>query len=383
MKLHKILTSCALIAMPSLAFAILGAGIDHEEKHVHPFKEEIEFMGYTYGSYNYLVRSRKFISGDNNRVFDLATNGFRLHQVYLQAELTPKYGVGGFVNVVVGSDAEYIDPEGIDANVFQWQNFGLASPEAYLKFNYGSTMLHAGLMLTLAGAESFVLTENTNYSRSILDGYAQPGKHIGLRLIQWLSKCTKVVFGTVNGWSSVKDAGRQTGFEIGYNYHIGDAFDLTVNYYNTNDNSVPGTSTNPIGRRSLIDIFGHFYVTEKLQLAWNLDYGRFNKAELPTGLFGRAIWKGIDGYINYEFNDRWRTSFRAEVYDDGDGFTTGVRQIWKELTLTLAYKPIKDLELQAETRHDFSSTAAFANQGGRGANNNQQSFGLAALYRFH
>lgn len=382
MKLAKILTSCALFAVPGVAVAVSISGVDREANHLHPFKEQIEFTGYTYGSYNYLVRSNKFISGVYNRAYDIATNGFRLNQVYGQAELTPEYGIGGFANVLIGSDAITTDPQGINPDVFQLRNFGLATPEAYLKFDYGKTQLHAGLILTLSGYESFVYTEDNNYSRSILDNYAQPGKHMGFRLIHWIANQWKLVFGTLNAWSSVEDAGRQTGMEAGIEYHNGDIFLLNANFFSTNSYLSDDVSNGPFGRRSLVDIFGHYNLTDNLQLAWNFDYGWQTKAELPTGAIDEAVWKGIAGYVNYQINDKWRTSFRAEVYDDGEGYTTGVRQVWKELTLTVGYELITDLELQAETRHDFSSTAAFANKGGEGANNNQQSFAVAGVYKF-
>ena len=97
---------------------------------------------------------------------------------------------------------------------------------------------------------------------------------------------------------------------------------------------------------------------------------------------GRAVWQGIAGYANYKFNDCWRISLRGEIFDDENGYRTGVRQNWREATLTVGYAPIKALEFRAETRHDFSNVNSFLSASGGSTRNYQQSYALEGVLKF-
>jgi hypothetical protein len=115
-------------------------------------------------------------------------------------------------------------------------------------------------------------------------------------------------------------------------------------------------------------------------LVASYDYGMQTKAALPNGDIAKAVWHGIVGYVNYKFNEKWRTSLRGEIFDDQDGYRTGVRQNWREATITIGYSPIKDFEIRAETRRDFSNKNSFVKKNGISVSNYQQSYALEALY---
>src|SRR3990167_10085342 len=88
------------------------------------------------------------------------------------------------------------------------------------------------------------------------------------------------------------------------------------------------------------------------------------KQEDAIAVGSDAKWNGLAGYANYKLSDAWRTSFRAESFDDKDGFRTGVHlgtggQKWKEYTLTLANTPAKNVELRGEVRKDSSNQSSF------------------------
>ncbi len=63
-------------------------------------------------------------------------------------------------------------------------------------------------------------------------------------------------------------------------------------------------------------------------------------------------------------------------------YRTGIRQNWREITLSVIYSPLKNLELYAETRHDFSNVNAFLQKNGNGTSHNQQSYAFNMLYQF-
>lgn len=49
-------------------------------------------------------------------------------------------------------------------------------------------------------------------------------------------------------------------------------------------------------------------------------------------------WYGVTAYIRYTLNDDLEPSIRVAVYDDSDGFITGVRQSGRIVTMTLIIK---------------------------------------------
>lgn len=87
-------------------------------------------------------------------------------------------------------------------------------------------------------------------------------------------------------------------------------------------------------------------------------------------------------YVNYKLTTKWSTSLRGEIFEDSNGYRTGVRQNWREATLTLGYTPIKNLQIHAEVRRDFSNVNSFTNSSGVTSSNNNQSFALEAFYKF-
>ena len=104
---------------------------------------------------------------------------------------------------------------------------------------------------------------------------------------------------------------------------------------------------------------------------------------LANGSTGTAKWDGLAGYANYQINDLWRLSARAEVFNDTDGYRTNFSggQKWKEATLTVGYAPNKNVELRGEIRRDTSDQASFAYNDGI-ARKDQSSLGLEAIYKF-
>ena len=135
---------------------------------------------------------------------------------------------------------------------------------------------------------------------------------------------------------------------------------------------------------------GTYNATSQLTLILNVDWGQQeNVTSLVDGTSIKAKWDGAAAYANYQANDQWRLSVRAEYFDDKDGYRTGVIQKWKEATLTLAYLPSKFIELRAEVRGDKSDSSAFVKDAtffsaasGAGITDNQTSIGLEAVYKF-
>ena len=97
--------------------------------------------------------------------------------------------------------------------------------------------------------------------------------------------------------------------------------------------------------------------------------------------------------MNYAISEQWSASIRGEIFDDKNGYRTGVNangngQKWKEATLTLGYLPTKSFLMRFEGRYDKSNVAdAFVESVNNATetteyNDTQYSFAVEAIYKF-
>jgi hypothetical protein len=351
---------------------------DKKKEESSPFK----ISGYIDASYNNLQRNY-FTSGAFDRVFDNAQNGLTLQQTAITLAYQPSQGWGGLINPVMGYDTNIFAPYGFKPIAeFDSQTFSFDVPQAFLQYTANKLTISGGRFLELAGYEGLDPTQNTNFSRSILYGYAEPFTILGLRGTYVASDKLTLIAGINNGWDNIRDWSRDKTVELSSTYNMNSFFSFLGTIYSGQERVTPQTDIGPEGWRTLIDLIATFNITEKLSFIANYDYGWQTNATLPNGTNNKAIWQGIAGYLNYKLNDCWQTSLRGEYFNDEDGFRTGVRQVWKEVTLSLAYLPFKNFEIRAETRHDFSNVNSFTNHAGVNTNNNNQSYALEAFYKF-
>ena len=380
-----------------LALGTRGAHADDAAKPAEPAKPTapsltdvltasgIDLHGYVDAAYSYLSGTGTFTSGVADRVFDTEPNSFNLHQAALIIDYQPKEGFGGLVNLTADRDARVIAAAGEATS-----NFDVT--QAFVQYARGPLTIIGGKFVTLAGAEVINSTQDTNYSRSILFGYAIPFTHTGARLTYATSDQVTLIVGVNNGWDQLQDANKQKTAELGISFTPNKVFSLAVQGYSGVEQLSAGTfiGAGTHGVRSLVDAVGTYNASSQLTFILNVDWGQQeNFTSLVDGTSIKAKWDGAAGYVNYQLNDQWRLSVRAEYFDDKDGYRTGVVQKWKEATLTLAYLPTKSIELRAEVRGDKSDSSVFVKDTtfftgapGAGISDNQFSAGLEAVYRF-
>ena len=356
---------------PALTDVLTASGVD-----VH---------GYVDAAYSYLSGAGIFTSGTANRVFDTEPNSFNLHQAALTIDYQPKEGFGALVNLTAGRDARIIASAGEATS-----NFDVT--QAFAQYAHGPLTVIGGKYVTLAGAEVINSTLDTNYSRSILFGYAIPFTHTGVRLTYAASDQLSLIVGVNNGWDQLQDQNKQKTGELGVSFTPNKLFALTVQGYSGGEQLSGGTfvGAGRHGVRDLIDAVATYNATSQLTFILNVDWGnQENFTSLVNGASIKAKWDGAAAYANYQANDQWRLSVRAEYFDDKDGYRTGVIQKWKEGTLTLAYLPTKFIELRGEVRYDKSDSGAFVKNStflsgvpGVGVSDNQTSIGVEAVYKF-
>lgn len=364
----------------SLLFPVLVLADTGSKSPILSQNSNFKFSGYIDASYNYLVQSNHFTSGTFDRVFDITPNGLTLQQAGMTLAYQPKQGLGGLITPVIGRDPYIFAPYGWDPYYgSQW--LGFAIPQAYLQYIVGSWTLMAGSFIELAGAENLFSYNDTNFSRSILWGYAEPFTVIGFRASYIPNDKLTLIIGLNNGWDSIRDTSRQKTIELGVSYIFNPLFSLASYIYSGQQRIADRTSSGPTGQRTLFDLIATINATDKLSFIANYDGALQTKSALPDGNVAEAVWQGLAGYTNYKFSDKWLASLRGEIFSDRNGYRTGVAQCWKEFTLSLGYTGFKNLILRAETRHDVSNIKSFVVSNGIGIRNNQQSYALEGVYQ--
>jgi len=387
------------LTVTALALGVLGSPLawaDDAAKPAAPAISEvleasgITINGYVDVSYQHLSGLGYFSSGTADRVFDARHDSFTLHQASLTLAKQPKEGFGVLVNLTAGQDAEVIKSYPNQGG----SNFDVT--QAYVQYASGSWTLIGGKFVTLAGAETINPTTDSNFSRSILFGYAIPFTHTGFRASYALNDQIGLTLGVNNGWDQLSDANKQKTLEFGVTLAPVKGFTLVVDGYVGKEplGIVGNVPTSAEGDRMLVDVVATWAITDKLTLVGNFDYGE-QKDDTAGALIDKYQWDGGALYVSYQFTDQWSATLRGEILDDKDGYRTGVvdpttgkGQKWKEVTLTVGYAPSKNFLLRLEGRYDKSDvTGAFvesvdstteAVQG----NDKQSSVAIEAIYKF-
>lgn len=363
----------------------------------------LDVTGYVDASYNHLSRSNLFTGGAPSRVFDLRQEGFDLQQAAVKISKTPPAGFGGVLNLTAGRDADVIasyktDPQkgklcnvvtGLNADGSTCDRDHFDVTQAYGQYANGPWTIIAGKYVTLAGAEVIWTPSNTNFSHSILFGYAIPFSHTGVRAIYAPADNMSFIAGVVQGWDAVQDTNGSKTLELGATWSPMKQLSIAAQGYFGKERAAGLTKTElpaPLqleGSRKLFDAVVTWNATDKLQFILNYDHGSQDNAVnvTPNGV-STATWDGFAAYAIYQLNDQWRFSTRAEYFNDKDGYRTGLVQKWKEGTITVSWLPTKPIELRAEYRRDKSDVPAFLDRNGTVGHDDNTSYGLQFLYKF-
>lgn len=331
----------------------------------------ISVSGYVDTSYTYNTDSGYFVGGTPSRTYDYERNSFNFNMLDLTLSSLPKQGFGALVDLNAGSDAR------IDS-VASGNNDQFDVQQGYVNYASGPFGVMMGKFVTLAGAEVIKSPDNMNFSRSFLFGLAIPFTHTGVRSSYTVSDSLKFTVGLNNGWDTVRDSQADAGktLELGVAFNPTKDLATSVAIYHGRETSAFG----PNGMRTLVDGVASMDFSNALTGALNIDIAEQTDAMGP----GRdAQWRGFAAYGGYKFSPMWRAAVRAEYFNDVDGFRTGTGTPNKltELTGTVAFMPVKAVELRGEVRMDRSNKDVFRNTGGAG-NKTQATAALEALYKF-
>lgn len=384
--------------MAALAAALAGPALAQESANDAGLKVAgFDVSGYADVSYSHLSRRNVFTSGAPSRVFDLEKSGIAVRQLAVTAASQPKEGLGGLVNVIVGKDADLIaayktDPNngkgcnvatGLNADGTSCDRDRFDVTQAFVQYATGPWTAFAGKYVTLAGAEVIASPSNPNFSRSILFGYAIPFTHTGVRVKYELSEMLSLTGGVNQGWDNIKDTNSSAGYEIAAAFAPSKLVSLAVMFHGGKERVGGLVNTGADGDRNLFDAVLTVNPIDNLTLVLNYARGTQDNTAgaVPSGA-AKAVWSGWAAYANYQLADQWKLSLRAEIFDDQDGYRTGLVQKWKEATLTLAWLPVAAIEVRGEVRRDRSNVAAFLDRDGVTGRESMDSYGLQLLYKF-
>ncbi len=220
-------------------------------------------------------------------------------------------------------------------------------------------LLQLGLCASPVGYEVIPAKDNWNWSRSDLF-FGFPFYHAGLRATYEWSDQLSTTVSVFNGWNSVVDNNKSKSVEANVNYKIPDRLQVQLLYFG----GVERPTGAPEGQawRHHFDLTAQYDATSWLSLAGQGDYG------WEDNRFGTASWAAGALYAHLKPVDRFAFTLRGDVFHEGLAsssagtssaiFWGGVDLIGS-LTATAEFKPIDNLAVRLEYRHDFASGPLF------------------------
>lgn len=280
-----------------------------------------------------------------------------------------QFDIGFNVEAFYGSDAVYTHADGILDN---GNKHDKTTPDNDLDLEQANLLFFVpvggGLLVTvgkfdaLFGYETINPTNPSNdplytqlYTHSYQFSYGTPFTQTGILAAYNLTNAIKVSAGITRGWDqATSDNNGAIDFIAQAEWTVSNALSATVNL-----SEGPELTGDNHDYWTVVEGLVGWQVSDQLKVAADLLYGDANAT---------AQWYGIAGYVHYSLNNYVAANFRAELYHDGRGFTTGVGGTdinYIEGTLGLAITPtpnvnlLQTLTLRPEVRIDTADHAVF------------------------
>ena len=310
------------------------------------------------------------------RVFDHKADSFTLDLAQIRFQKDPALGnVGYKFKLSAGETAKWIHSRGLSGASLTSPQTGEGTDafdltEAYVSYNAAlgkGLRFDFGKMATYLGAEVIEAQDNPNYSRSFLFNYAIPFTHTGLKISYPFTEALTTALYVTNGWDNSNDNNRDKSYGLSISYAPVEMFSVILNtMYGPEQDSITSN------KRTLYDAIVTIKPTKQLAIILNADSGQ----EENVVATGTAKWVGAAAIVKYDFSDRYSLAVRGEIFDDKDGFRTGMAQRLTEVTVTPEIRLNGGVVLRPEYRHD-SSDQPFFNGGQK---KNQDTIALGVMY---
>ena len=187
-----------------------------------------------------------------------------------------------------------------------------------------------GKFVTHIGGETIESIKNNNFSHGYLYSFGIPFQDFGFRFNYPWTDTLYTEFYVLQGWNvTYKDnnGGKTIGPAIGWTPNP--RVSMYAQYLGG-----PEQRDNDNHYRHLLDLGLSLNPIDPFNILLSADVG------YERNVFSKkdTWWDGIMGVFRYKVTDAFEPAFRAEIYNDPDGFTTGVPQTVGEVTLTLNYR---------------------------------------------
>jgi hypothetical protein len=320
--------------------------------------------------------------------FGWRSNDYRLNQVYAVLEHTLEHGdklnLGYRVDFLVGHDAPFFVANGLFSDFTGFNpssGFGVEGPKSFREVNRvgidlpqfyaelhlpglltaGGIDVRVGKFYTLMGREVYPGADTDFYSRGYENVFATPFTHTGVMSTLHATPTVDVLFGVVLGWDVFRDNNDMVSLHGGVIWNSADKrYNWTTAWI-----TGPEQPDNNRDYRSLISS----YFTAKLGDAWLVSAGghfahESNAAvDAVTGRKKDAKWYGTTVNVFYDVNPTVRLGARAEWFRDEQGTRSallgrpGFAAHFFEVTLGVAYRPLRSVLIRPELRVDWSPDA--------------------------
>lgn len=357
--------------------------------------EDIHMGGYVETQFQNKVGEPQQNGNVGRSLTDKAADTFSMNaaKLWFEKAANPEGGAGFRIDMMMGSDVPYYFNN-------MRGSYGNTTPEAFafeqayvqfiapLGFWSDSKVLphtidiKAGRMVTLAGNEVIEGPFNWNISRSVSFGYAIPFTHTGVRASYTLFDGYLTMYhGINNGWDVDIDNNSYKTFENAFSFSpIKNVKWTTATYFGPENNNASG------GKRFLVTNVLGWDATSKLSFVGEFDMGNQPRVDIAMDdNFHTAQWFGYAAYARYQFTEKMAAAYRFEYFDDSNRYRnwTGVGNAGaaRDLanTLTLEYKPYKNMIARAEYRIDYAHAGDGNVFGGK---NQQNTLGGQLSYLF-
>ncbi len=303
------------------------------------------------------------------RNFDIYENQFNLNfaKLVFQKSAAP---VGFRIDLGFGQTMDIVNSDASLGGEKSLRNVEDAYLTGVIPWGNGLT-INAGKLVTHMGGEVIETNGNINYSRSILFAYAIPFYHLGISANYPFSDKFNATLYLYNGWNNIVDnnKGKTLGAEISWS---------PTSSFTFIENWIGGPEeNNSTKKRNVFDTIINYQAADALFFTINADYGE--EALFPSGT---AVWKGAAITGKYTIDNKSYFGLRAEVYNDHNGFTTGLIQDLKEITLTYQYSFTSNFFTELEFRRDWSNVPTFEDNTGTFTKNNQNTILIGSVYSF-
>jgi len=320
-------------------------------------------------------------SGFNGPYNAVDLDGVMFNQAYIVAEMKRQpnadFGIGGRVDLLYGNDYFLAQSSGFDTRLNSEGDYGVAIPQAYIDLGNDEFSVQIGHFYTLVGYEGIPSPNNFFYSHAYSYQFAGPFTEWGA-LASWRpSSNWELQAGPVDGWNALDAAQSHINFLGKVKYASDDK-----NWWSSFAIITGNMPNNPAGLLGVIPDNANrtrysFLVDRKLTS--NLEYvfhQWLGVQQSGTASGSTANWYGIDQYLFYTVNTKWKVGGRVEWFRDEEGTRVGLNQPdnpnkpplpgnFVSLTVGPNYSPSPNLIVRPELRYDTYDGAARPYDDGR------------------